>query len=155
MGGHRVFELLPAAMEGTAAGSSRDLTAAEVGVGRNESSRSVDSDQIWDAQPPSMPPRSNLYPLPPAGIATGEVESLTSYLSRLATAHTVSTWALLRGEIGPRLFECDTVLRYRLGELVATTGAAFNGENATSRALVSVLHTLTGRNDLDRLTMGF
>ncbi len=151
----RMLELVPAAREGAAAESSPNCTLADVGVGSDDSSRSDNSDQIWDAQLPAMPPRSSLYPLLPAGIATGEVESITSYVARLATAHTVSTWALLRGKIGPRLFECDTVLRYRLGELVATTGAAFNGENATSRALVSVLQPLTGRNDLDRLTMGF
>lgn len=47
------------------------------------------------------------------------------------------------------------MLRSRLGELIATTGATFNGENATSRKLVSILETLTCREDLHRLTMGF
>jgi hypothetical protein len=102
-----------------------------------------------------MPERSKLYSLEPIGVGTGEVESITSYLSRLANAHTVSTWALLRSEIGPRLFHTASVLRSRLGELVATTGAAFNGENATSRNLVSILQSLTCREDLHRLTMGF
>lgn len=61
-------------------------------------------DQIWNAQPPEVPERSKLYSLEPIGVGTGDVESITSYLSRLADGHTVSTWALLRSEIGPRLF---------------------------------------------------
>ncbi len=36
-----------------------------------------------------MPSRSRLYSLEPIGIETPETESLTSYLSRLAAAHSV------------------------------------------------------------------
>ena len=102
-----------------------------------------------------FPDRSHLYSLEPLAHRIGAVESATSYLSRLAIAHTVSTWSLLKCEIGPQLFGEEATLRYRLGELVTTMGAAFNGENGTSRALVCILHGLTGRNDLARLTMGF
>ena len=102
-----------------------------------------------------LPDRSHLYSLEPVAHGTGGIESASSYLSRLSMAHTVSTWSLLKCEIGPQLFGAEATLRYRLGELVSTLGAAFNGENGTSRALVSILHRLTGRTDLHRLTMAF
>ena len=105
--------------------------------------------------PPKLPPRSHLYNLKPIGLGTGEVESATSYLSRLAIAHTVSTWALLKCEIAPRLFGPDAILRNRLSELTATMGAACNGENTTGSRLISILHSLTGRTDLGQITMGF
>jgi transcriptional regulator with XRE-family HTH domain len=102
-----------------------------------------------------IPARSQLYCLEPIGKGTDLVESATSYLSRVANAHTVSTWMLLKHEIAPRLFGPDAVIRNRLSELTATMGAACNGENATASKLVSILQTLTGRDDLGRTTMGF
>src|SRR5258706_2847393 len=82
-------------------------------------------------------PRSHLYHLGPIGSVTGEVESATSYLSRLAMAHSVSTWSLLKCEIVPKLFGADAVLRNRLSELLAALGSACNGENGTSAKLIS------------------
>lgn len=102
-----------------------------------------------------VPPRSHLYCLEPIGAQTNYVESATSYLSRLANAHTVSTWTLLKHEIAPRLFGPEAILRNRLSELTAAMGAACNGENTTARNLISILHSLTGRNDLGQTTMGF
>jgi hypothetical protein len=109
----------------------------------------------WEEELPAMPARSKLYLLAAEGVGTVEVESLTSYVSRLAIAQSVSTWSLLKCEIGPRLYGLETVLRSRLGELVATTGAALNGENRTSRKVVSILKELTCSSELHLLTMGF
>ena len=36
---------------------------------------------------PAIPPRSQLYSLEPMGLGTGMVESLTSYIARLGSAH--------------------------------------------------------------------
>lgn len=114
-----------------------------------------DADHIWNEEPPKALERSRLYHLQPIGRATGEVESATSFLARLASHHTVSTWSLLKCEIGPRLFGAEAVLRYRLGELVTTMGAAFNGENDTSRKVISILQELTGRKNLSQISMAF
>ena len=46
-------------------------------------------------QSPDLSPRTGLYPLPPVGVGTGLIESLTSYITRLAQAHDVSTNTLL------------------------------------------------------------
>ena len=37
----------------------------------------------------AVPPRSRLYCLEPVGVGTGMVESLTSYIARLAAAHSL------------------------------------------------------------------
>lgn len=45
---------------------------------------------LWNLAPRALPPRSRLYSLQPMAIGTPRVESLTSYIMRLAEAHTVS-----------------------------------------------------------------
>lgn len=42
------------------------------------------------------PPRSTLFRVLPQGLATGQIESLTSYVTRLAAAHLVTPLTLLR-----------------------------------------------------------
>src|SRR5712691_263199 len=49
------------------------------------------------------PPRSRLYRLEPIGIGTPAVESLSSYLNRLAQAHCVMVTTLITHELLPRL----------------------------------------------------
>ena len=117
-----------------------------------------DSNFIGDAhrdEELKLPPRSRLYCLAPIGLGTSEVESATSYLARLAIAHCVSTWSLLKCEIAPRLFGPGANLRNRLSELLAAMGSAFNGENDTSKKFIVILSSLTGRDDLGQTTMGF
>jgi len=50
---------------------------------------------LLDFRLPDLSPRTGLYPLPPVGVGTGLVENLTSYITRLAQAHDVSTNTLL------------------------------------------------------------
>src|SRR6266851_10356478 len=50
-----------------------------------------------------MPPRSKLYCLAPLGSRTAEVESLTSYIIRLAWAYRVNPRLLVAQEILPEL----------------------------------------------------
>src|SRR5690242_18152590 len=45
--------------------------------------------EMWDAAPLAMPAHSRLFHLEPIGVGTAEVESLTSYVVRLAEMHTV------------------------------------------------------------------
>ena len=60
---------------------------------------------LWSLALPTLPPRSRLYSLAPMGIGTSQVESLTSYVMRLAEAHAVSPGTLIRQEIFPNLPE--------------------------------------------------
>jgi hypothetical protein len=57
----------------------------------------------WDLELPASPPRSRLYSLEPIGIGTPGTESLTSYVSRLAEAHSVRVRELMVGELLPFL----------------------------------------------------
>jgi hypothetical protein len=57
----------------------------------------------WDLGRPAIPSRSRLYSLEPVGIGTPETESLTSYVSRLAEAHSVRVHDLVVHEVLPFL----------------------------------------------------
>ena len=60
-----------------------------------------ESFEAWDCTPPVLPTRSRLYALPPIGIGTPMVESLCSYVVRLADAHAVSVGDLVGRELSP------------------------------------------------------
>ncbi len=55
----------------------------------------------WDVTPLPMLPRSTLYALVPIGMGTPLVESLTSYITRLAEAHSVFSGLLMQKVIVP------------------------------------------------------
>jgi len=57
----------------------------------------------WPQSDEAAPPRSRLYNLEPVGIGTPEVESLGSYINRLAQAHCVTVSALLKHELVPHI----------------------------------------------------
>ena len=59
--------------------------------------------ELWSIAPPNLPARSRLYSLLPMGIGSALVESLTSYMMRLAEAHAVSPGTLVRQEVFPNL----------------------------------------------------
>ena len=52
----------------------------------------------WDLEMPDIPERSHFYSLKPVGIGTPQVESLSSYVARLAEAHGVSVGDLVGRE---------------------------------------------------------
>ena len=59
--------------------------------------------EVWGPAREAPPPRSRLYSLEPIGIGTPEVESLSSYLNRLAQAHCVTVSALIAHELVPHI----------------------------------------------------
>lgn len=101
---------------------------------------------FWSIAPTNLPARSRLYSLPPKGIGTAQVESLTSYVMRLADAHAVSPGTLIRQEIFPSLptnpkrFSCAAL-------------HSLNGLGPYFMQWVAALQELTSRNDLDALTL--
>lgn len=66
---------------------------------------------MLDLTLPAMPLRSRLYPLKPIGVGTPLVESLTSYLTRLAYAHCVPVTKLAEVEIAPLLNKSGTLTK--------------------------------------------
>src|SRR5271157_4211693 len=87
-----------------------------------------------DLRSPGLSPRTGLYPLPPVGVGTGLIESLTSYITRLAQAHDVSTNTLLA-----------KYLRFRFPR-AKLTGTLETGEE-WKRHFLEDAHTLNGMTE--------
>ena len=112
------------------------------------------TDELWDLELPACKPCSRLFHLEPIGVGTPYVESLTSYVSRLALAHSVPPRTLLAIEIGPYV---KTNYLPNTRSLVAIYGQdsvrALNGTRRQATQLVQALEALTLRTDLRFLTM--
>jgi hypothetical protein len=109
--------------------------------------------ESWDLTQANLPPHSYFYHLDPVGAGTGLAESLTSYFSRLAEAHSVSAGVLSHHELLPlnagrrNMFSCVVTARTR-----CFTSTLNSIGNAAAR-FASVVGRLTGRTDLSYLTM--
>lgn len=81
------------------------------------------------------------------------VESLSSFTHRLAEAHGLPTWILVRRELAP-LFERKSILGSRGGcELLGKMGGAINGNNVSALEAVRIMQMLTGHANLSNLTL--
>ena len=109
--------------------------------------------EAWDMTAPLVPPRSRLFHIDPVGLGTPLVECLTSYISRVAQAHSISPGALQHHEVpkygAPRqnIFSCG--IRSRARSLTA----GINASGTLAVDFVSAIGKLTARNDLQYLTM--
>jgi len=104
--------------------------------------------EVDDLTAPAFPARSRLYALVPLGIGAPLVESLTSYVSRLAQAHCLTTRTLIQREIGPRLDWTSS-----LSTMLIKSGSYLNGAGRTAANGVGTLEDLTCQGGLSRLTM--
>ena len=98
----------------------------------------------WDA-----PGRSHLYPFEPLGQGSPHVESLTSYITRLAEAHGVPPGLLLKYAICP---VAGTTYRYQFGRNSAGIGS-INGVGPDGEKIVDAVERLTKRDDLRHSTL--
>lgn len=110
----------------------------------------------WTEEQPMWPSHSRLYSLAPIGVGTSLVESLTSYIARLAAAHSVYPRSLLFSEVAPYLHplmqaRTDEVKRGVMSRLLETS-AKWNGPTASAKMMVEGLSLLTERQDLHWLT---
>ena len=110
----------------------------------------------WDMAMPPLSPRSRLYPLEPIGKGTPYIESLTSYIIRLADAHCVSPKILITQEILDPLGKLEN-LEYNnktyLHHLWARNAPLLNGTGWWPNDCVRVLETRTLLSGLRFLTM--
>lgn len=94
----------------------------------------------------SRRPSTFLFDLEPMGVGCFEVESLSSYISRLAYIHTMTPHQLLS--------TLDAWSRVELGASVPRFfSARVNGYSSNVRRLVSALEAATGRNDIGACTL--
>lgn len=106
--------------------------------------------------PVTMPPRSRLYSLEPIGIGTPETESLTSYICRLAAAHSVRVRDLVISEFlahtrEPHLVDSSDADLF--SAFWRSETRALNGTCSLARRMVHALEEKTGRRDLRFLTL--
>lgn len=88
----------------------------------------------------------------PCETREGLNESFTSYLARLADAHGLTTWGLVTREFAPR-FSRPLVDKLGHSDLFGRFGSALNGVADTALQGVQILGRLTGRKNLDKLTL--
>jgi len=113
------------------------------------SDQPVVSGSTLDLALPAIPPRSRLYHLSPRGRGSSEVESLTSYLTRLAQAHCVPVTKLAELEIAPLLHKNGTLTSTKF-----SNGAKnLNGWSDWTAMALTALQTLTRVEGLRALTM--
>lgn len=98
---------------------------------------------------PAMPPRSRLYPLAPLGVGTPEVESLTSYLNRLANAHCVPLTKLAELEFAPLLNKSISNTRTKFNYGAKT----LNGGGDWTANIITLLERLIYTEGLRCLTL--
>jgi AraC-like DNA-binding protein len=114
----------------------------------------IDLCETWDLTLPIHPDR-RLYALEPLGVDTPYVESLTSYLARLAEAHSVSLCTLAKQELLPLLKRdyLSNPLGNSLSAFWIEAARALNGMGMLARDWAQVLERLTLRTDLQSLTL--
>lgn len=105
--------------------------------------------ESWQVSIPTIY-HSYLNHLPPIGVGTPLVESLTSYIARLAASHTMNVGTLLEREVS-RLIDKKCGATHLLS--ISRFLGAVNGVGSTSQDLVWALAQLTLHQDLHLLTM--
>jgi hypothetical protein len=114
-------------------------------------------DEMWEELRLGPIPHSRLCDLEPIGVGTPMVECLTSYITRLADAHSVSPVTLVTREILPRAAplygQPDRKWVSNQWSSVARSSALLNGVARGTQNWVQVLEHLTGRGDLRFLTL--
>jgi AraC-like DNA-binding protein len=115
--------------------------------------------ESWSLTNPSVPPRSQLYSLQPIGVGTGMVESLTSYVARLAEAHWVSVGDLV-GRVLAGLANPKDGIVTAAAKAVRVGGHGFhacsyaiNGVGDRAARWVDALEGATTRRELRCLTL--
>lgn len=108
----------------------------------------------WDLTPPILPPRSQLFQLAPRGLQTPFVESLSSYMCRLAHEHHVYPGTLIHRIIAPLIAKPYLVT----GRSSSISGflrfaAPINGNGIMAQDWVRAITALTLRHDLRHLTL--
>jgi hypothetical protein len=105
-----------------------------------------------DTTIPALPPRSILYSIEPMGIGTPYVESLASYINRLAVEHSISVADLFTKIIMVRYGNDYFSKSNTLGYLWKMLGA-INNVSETNANIARIMSELTARPDLKYLTL--
>ena len=113
----------------------------------------MESYEEWDMTIPAIPPRSRLYHLEPVGIGTPYVESLTSYITRLAMEHNVSSKYLILFLFDEKTDKNEERSYSYFNRSYYRQLRVLNGAGPTSEKWVNLLEEATGCTQLHYLTM--
>ena len=103
---------------------------------------------IWDMTSPEIKPPTRYFAICPIGIGTAEVESLCSYVKRLAEAHCVSpTRILFPSEDEHQQFE-SMPYHIRKGSMSAKAARAINGIAVTAETSERIISKATAMPDI-------
>ncbi len=110
--------------------------------------------ESWDLKKLAIPSRSRLYQLKPIGIGTPYVESLTSFIARLAETHCLLTRTLISEIIAPKLKhtfvrKCTSRGLGALFEKAKT----INSNGNIAKDFIQALEKLTFHQNLQLLTL--
>ncbi len=106
-----------------------------------------------DAHEVALPQRSRLHHLQPMGVNTPDIESFTSYISRLAATHNISVLSLVKSEILPLLPRNSNESRNFQSVIYGPYARALNGLEKMAKHWRVTLEALTLREDLILLSM--
>jgi hypothetical protein len=101
--------------------------------------------ESWDLALEPLAERSRFYALPPIGLGTPLVESLSGYVVRLAEAHAVSAGSL----VGKGLSNSVSPGDINLGNV----SYAINGIGESAKRWIRALETMTSCSDIRYLTL--
>jgi hypothetical protein len=111
---------------------------------------------VWPLFRDNVEP-SRLNNREPIGINTSQIESLTSYFTRLSWSHCLSPGSLFSGVIAPLLdkpyLEKKRNRSTWLSRSFRVRSAAVNGTGLIAAEWTTILEQLTGRNNLRSLTL--
>jgi TniQ len=108
--------------------------------------------EAWDAGTSLLPPVTHLYYLPPIGLGTPMLESLTGYIVRLAEEHCVSAGVLYSKAIKD-LAGKGNIFTFRVTNDAGYSTHTINGLGSPAVDFVRAMEKLTGRRDLSCLTL--
>jgi hypothetical protein len=112
------------------------------------------TEELWSPEKLQLPERSRLYHLLPVGIGTPFVESLTSYIARLAESHSVLPGILMSRELASVVEKPYLSSSASMGlRALFNRAHALNGTGDMAGDWVEALEKLTLRNDLRFLTL--
>lgn len=101
--------------------------------------------ETWDLEIPEISPRNILYDLPPIGIGTREVESLSGYISRLAQEHRLSPIILLKNSVQDLSELPKSILQNSISTALA---GGINGFGESTKIITDILQKATRRKDI-------
>ncbi|MEL6930844.1 MAG: TniQ family protein [Cyanobacteria bacterium J06600_6] len=112
------------------------------------------NEELWSPKPYQLPQRSRLNCLMPIAVGTPSIESLTSYITRLAHSHSITISTLMTRELA-RILDKDYVQKNAKRGLstLLNRGAAINSTGELAQLFAGSIERLTLEKNLSALTL--